>query len=60
LQVRVIAAGSGYLSQSSACAFFAVPAGGLPAGCRLRVRWPDGATTEQALPAGAGPLTVGR
>jgi hypothetical protein len=49
-------AGSGYYSQSTAACFFGYGDGDLPA--RLRVRWPSGAVTEAAVPAGASTLTL--
>ena len=44
-QSRRITAGSGYLSQSAPCAFFAA----VPKGAKLRVQWPDGHVTERAI-----------
>jgi hypothetical protein len=49
-------AGSGYLSQSSAVLYFGLGAGGRPRA--LRVRWPDGATTEERGLEGRQALTV--
>ena len=49
-------AGSGYLGQSAAVAFFtAVPADG-----RIEVRWPDGATTVHPLEQTSGTLVLRR
>jgi len=48
-QTAEVSAGSGYLSQSSATAFFGYPDSAPPA--RLRVRWPDGRETEHAFDA---------
>jgi hypothetical protein len=56
VQRRELAAGSGYLTQGPAVAWFA-PA---PAGSRLRVRWPDGAVSERAVEAAAGELVIPR
>jgi hypothetical protein len=55
-QVRELAAGAGYLSQAAPCAFFA----GVSPGATLRVRWPDGTTTEHAPQAGGGTQLVVR
>jgi hypothetical protein len=44
-QSRRITAGSGYLSQSAPCAFFA----SVSKGAMLRVQWPDGHVTERAI-----------
>jgi hypothetical protein len=52
-QVVELAAGSGYLGQGEAAAFF-TDAG---PGARLVVRWPDGHTTEHPVTA-AGPMLV--
>ena len=50
-QMAEVAAGSGYLSQSSAASFFGYADGNAPA--RIRVRWPSGVTTESAFTPGA-------
>jgi enediyne biosynthesis protein E4 len=55
-RVREITAGSGYLSQSSPVAWFTK----VPAGAKLRVRWPDGASTEHALERTVGLHTISR
>ncbi|MES1194341.1 MAG: ASPIC/UnbV domain-containing protein, partial [Opitutus sp.] len=44
-------AGSGYYSQSTAACFFGYPEANAPR--QIRVRWPSGATTQHAFPAGA-------
>jgi enediyne biosynthesis protein E4 len=46
-QTAEVSAGSGYFSQSSATLFFGYPDSAPPA--RLRIRWPDGRTTERAF-----------
>ncbi len=51
-----VQAGSGYYSQSSPACFFGYPDGNPPS--RLRVRWPDGATSAHAIPDGASRLTL--
>jgi hypothetical protein len=51
-QTSDVSAGSGYYSQSSASCFFGYVEGNPPR--RVRVRWPDGRTTEEAWPSGAG------
>jgi hypothetical protein len=55
-QTAEIVAGSGYESQSAAAAWFGWPDGNPP--LKVRVRWPDGATTDQAVPAGATTLVL--
>ena len=57
LRVSEIRAGGGYASQSTATAFFSVPAE-LAADAKLRIRWPSGAATEVALPQKSGYLNV--
>ena len=52
--VRVITAGTGYLSQSAPTAWFSR----VEPGSRLEVRWPDGDTTEHAVAAGDGVQVV--
>jgi len=54
-QVVEIVAGSGYLGQGEAAAFFTK----VTPGSRIVVRWPDGHTTEHAAPA-AGPVVLRR
>jgi hypothetical protein len=54
--VREITAGSGYLSQSEARAWFT----GVPAGSKLAVRWPDGSSSEHVLEAIVGKVVVAR
>jgi hypothetical protein len=44
-QTSEVAAGSGYLSQSSAALFFGYSDGNPPR--EIRVRWPDGNTSTQ-------------
>ncbi|MGE3171933.1 MAG: FG-GAP-like repeat-containing protein [Planctomycetota bacterium] len=56
LQRRLVAAGNGYLTAGTACAFFAA----VPDDAELRVRWPDGATASHAVPAGARSLARAR
>ncbi|MCU0862484.1 MAG: FG-GAP-like repeat-containing protein [Planctomycetes bacterium] len=56
VQRRELAAGSGYLTQGPAVAWFA-PAS---AGSRLRVRWPDGASSEHAVEVTTGELVIAR
>ena len=48
-QTSEVSAGSGYLTQSSATVFFGYPDSSPPA--RLRIRWPDGRTTERTFDA---------
>ena len=55
-QVRVLTAGSGYLTQSSAVAFFA----NVPEGSRLTVQWPDGGRSEHAPEAWTGMVRIQR
>ena len=55
-QIRELAAGSGYLSQSSALAFFATVA----PDAELQVRWPDGQTTNHRVMEPTGLLTIQR
>jgi len=54
--VREIAAGAGYLAQTSPVAWFA----GVPAIAKARVRWPDGSVTEHALAAKNGRVELSR
>jgi enediyne biosynthesis protein E4 len=49
-------AGSGYYSQSSAACYFGYPAANPPT--KIRVRWPSGAASEHAFPAGSATLTL--
>jgi hypothetical protein len=51
-----IQAGSGYWSQNSPVAVLATP----EAPTALRVRWPGGITTTNAVPGGAREILVGR
>ena len=51
-----VAAGSGYLSQSSAACFFSYDPAKPPLG--IRVRWPSGANTEQVFAGGQTTLVV--
>jgi hypothetical protein len=53
---REIHAGSGYLGQSSPVAWFAK----VPAGARLRVRWPDGASTVHEIATTNGRVVLER
>ena len=55
-RAQEIHAGSGYLSQSSPAAWF----GKVNEGARVRVRWPDGETTEHALERTEGTVTLAR
>ena len=55
-QMAEVFAGSGYYSQSSAACFFGWPEGNPPR--LIRVRWPSGATTDHAVPAQAGSVTL--
>ena len=48
-QVAEVSAGSGYLTQSGATAFFGYPDSALPV--LLRIRWPDGRETERPFSA---------
>ena len=49
-------AGSGYYSQSTPTCFFGYADGAPPR--RILVRWPSGAQTEHAVPAGAATVTL--
>ncbi len=49
-------AGSGYYSQSPAACFFGYPDANPPR--KVRVRWPSGASSEHAVPAGSTTLTL--
>ncbi len=49
-------AGSGYYSQSTASCFFGYPEANPPR--RILVRWPSGASSEHAFPAGSTSLTL--
>ena len=49
-------AGSGYYSQSTPACFFGYPDGNPPK--TIRVRWPDGRTSEHTLAAGAASLDL--
>ncbi len=53
-QTVEVQAGSGYYSQSSAACFFGYPESNPPR--ELRIRWPDGKTTTQAVDRSPGPL----
>jgi hypothetical protein len=55
-QTSEIYAGSGYYSQSSAACFFGYPDANPPK--KLRVRWPNGATTDQECIQGTRTLTL--
>ena len=55
-QMREIAAGGGWGSQSTARVFFGYTDDRVPA--RIRVRWPDGRETGQAFAAGSPALTL--
>ncbi len=55
-QIREIAAGGGYLSQSPAQAWFARP----PDGTSLEVRWPDGLVRIHPLPPGRDRIVLSR
>jgi hypothetical protein len=54
-QSAEVAAGSGYLSQSSPACFFSYPAGSPPS--QITVRWPDGSELQYTFTA-APPTTV--
>ncbi|MBL8752098.1 MAG: VCBS repeat-containing protein [Planctomycetes bacterium] len=54
--VREITAGSGYLSQSAARAWFVK----VPDGSKLAVRWPDGGASEHVLAEPRGKVTITR
>ena len=56
IETEEVAAGSGYYSQSTAACFFGYAEGTPPR--RILVRWPSGATTEHAFPAGTVTLTL--
>jgi hypothetical protein len=56
VQVCEIGAGSGYLGQGAAQAFFSQ----VPAGAELRLRWPDGSTATRPLPVLSGTVTISR
>ncbi len=49
-------AGSGYYSESTPTCFFGYAAGAPPV--RVRVRWPSGASTEEAVAPGTGTLML--
>jgi hypothetical protein len=53
-----VQAGSGYYSQSSPACFFGYPDGNPPSA--LRVRWPDGTSTSQALQPNATTISISR
>ena len=55
-QSSEVHAGSGYYSQSSSACFFGWPDGNPPR--ELRVRWPDGHSSNQAIPPEAARITV--
>ena len=55
-QTAEVQAGSGYYSQSTAACFFGYPEGNPPR--RLRVRWPAGNTTKQAVLSPSATLTI--
>ena len=55
-QTSEVYAGSGYYSQSTAACFFGYPEANPPR--RIRVRWPSGASSEHAFPAGSTSLTL--
>ena len=55
-QASEIAAGAGYFSQSSAACFFGWVEGRSPA--KIRVRWPDGQTTECPVTAAGSSLVI--
>jgi hypothetical protein len=56
VQTTEVRAGSGYFSQSSPACFFGWPDGNPPG--KITVRWPDGKTTERAVPANATSLLL--
>ncbi len=56
MQTSEVYAGSGYYSQSTAAGFFGFPDANVPKA--IRVRWPSGATTEQAFTPGAATLEL--
>jgi len=55
-QTSEVQAGSGYFSQSSAACFFGYPDNNPPV--KIRVRWPSGAMTEQAVKVGSTSLVL--
>jgi hypothetical protein len=55
-EVSEVYAGSGYYSQSSPACFFGYPESNPPR--KIRVRWPQGATTEHAFPSGSTIVTL--
>src|SRR5262249_16975133 len=55
-QMSEVYAGSGYYSQSTAACFFGYPEANPPK--RIRVHWPNGATTEQAGPFSSPTLVL--
>jgi hypothetical protein len=55
-QVTEIYAGSGYYSQSTAAGFFGYPETNPPK--KIRVRWPNGVTTDHDYQAGSSTLTI--
>ncbi|HEX6813471.1 MAG TPA: FG-GAP-like repeat-containing protein [Planctomycetota bacterium] len=52
--VREVQAGSGYLAQSAACAWFTA----VPEAARVTVRWPSGVVTEHVLQQTTGTVTL--
>jgi hypothetical protein len=56
LEEAEVSAGSGYYSQSSPACFFGYPEGRPPR--EIRVRWPGGAESSQAFPAGAATVAI--
>ena len=59
-QTCELAAGGGYLSQSAPVAWFGLGSGDTVEDAVVRVRWPDGATSEHPVPAGATTLRLAR
>jgi hypothetical protein len=55
-QAMEVSAGSGYYSQSSVACFFGYPEASPPR--LLRIRWPDGSSSSQDVPAKATTITV--
>jgi len=55
-QACEVCAGSGYYSQSTASCFFGYPEANPPR--RILVRWPSGAASEHAFPAGSTSITL--
>jgi len=55
-QTSEVTAGFGWASQSTAACFFGYPTANPPR--LIRVRWPTGATTEHAVPAGSTSVTI--